>query len=70
MRVGRNCLGDVDLGIVDMETFKARLLERLDVNFSKRDRRSFYYKKYGENLRKGMIPESFVLPKPDSENIN
>ena len=27
-------------------------------------------KKYGENLRKGMIPESFVLPKPDSENIN
>lgn len=26
VRVGRNCLGDVDLGIVDMETFKARLL--------------------------------------------
>ena len=26
VRVGRNCDGSVDLGITDMETFKARLL--------------------------------------------
>ena len=70
VRVGRNCLGDVDLGIVDMETFKARLLGEVRREFFQEGQTFFYYKKYGENLRKGMIPESFVLPKPDSENIN
>jgi len=70
VRVGRNCLGDVDLGIVDMETFKARLLGEVRREFFQEGQTFFYYKKYGESLRKGMLPESFVLPKPDSENIN
>lgn len=70
VRVGRNCKGDVDLGIVDMETFKARLLGEVRREFFQEGQTFFYYKKYGESLRSGMNPESFVFPKPDSENIN
>ena len=70
MREGRNCKGDVSLGIVDMETFKVRLLGEVRREFFQEGQTFFYYKKYGESLRSGMKPESFVFPKPDSENIN
>lgn len=70
VREGRNCKGDVSLGIVDMATFKARLLGEVRREFFQEGQTFFYYKKYGESLRSGMKPESFVFPKPDSENIN
>lgn len=36
VRVGRNCDGSVDLGITDMETFKARLLGEVRREFFSR----------------------------------
>lgn len=70
VRVGRNCKGDVDLGIHDMETFKSRLLGEVRREFFQEGQTFYFYKKYSEPLVKNMITESFVLPKPESENIN
>lgn len=70
VRVGRNCKGDVDLGIRDMETFKSRLLGEVRREFFQEGQTFYFYKKYGEPLVKNMTPDSFVIPKPESENIN
>ena len=70
VRVGRNCKGDVDLGITDMTTFKSRLLGEVRREFFQEGQTFFYYKKYGEKFTTGMNPDSFVVPKPDSENVN
>ena len=70
VRVGRNCDGSVDLGITDMETFKARLLGEVRREFFAEGQTFFYYKKYGEKLIKDMNLDSFVVPTPDSENIH
>lgn len=70
VRVGRNCKGDVDLGIHDMETFKSRLFGEVRREFFQEGQTFFFYKKYGESLVKNMTPDMFVVPKPDSENIN
>lgn len=70
VRVGRNCDGSVDLGIKDMETFKTRLLGEVRREFFQEGQTFFYYKKYGEKLTKSMNPDSFVVPIPDSENVN
>ena len=70
VRVGRNCKGDVDLGITDMTTFKSRLLGEVRREFFQEGQTFFYYKKYGEKFTTGMNPDSFVFPKPDSENVN
>lgn len=70
VRVGRNCKGDVDLGIHDMQTFKSRLLSEVRREYFQEGQTFFYYKKYGEPLFNGMNPDLFVVSKPDSENIN
>lgn len=70
VRVGRNCKGDVDLGISDMASFKLRLLAEVSREFFSEGQTFYYYKKYGEKFLAGMAPEAFVVPKPDSENIN
>lgn len=70
VRVGRNCKGDVDLGIRDMETFKSRLLGEVRREFFQEGQTFYFYKKYSEPLVKNMTPDLFVVPKPESENIN
>lgn len=70
VRIGRNCKGDVNLGITDMTTFKSRLLGEVRREFFSEGQTFFYYKKYGEKFTSNMSPDSFVVPKPDSENIN
>lgn len=70
VRVGRNCDGNVDLGITDMETFKRRLLGEVRREYFQEGQTFFYYKKYGEKLTGNMNPDSFVVPIPDSENVN
>lgn len=70
VRIGRNCKGDVDLGIKDMDTFKSRLFGEVRREFFSEGQTFFYYKKYGEKFTQNMSPDSFVVPKPDSENVN
>lgn len=70
VRVGRNCAGDVDLGISDLPSFKARLLSEVRREYFSEGQTFFYYKKYGEGFSPAMAPESFVVPKPESENVN
>lgn len=70
VRIGRNCKGDVDLGIKEMTTFKQRLLSEVRREFFSEGQTFFYYKKYNEPLVKDMNADLFVVPVPDSENIN
>ena len=70
MRVGRNCDGNVDLGIKDMETFENRLLGEVRREFFQEGQTFFYYKKYRKKFTDKMNPDSFIVPIPDSENIN
>ena len=70
VRVGRNCDGNVDLGIKDMETFENRLLGEVRREFFQEGQTFFYYKKYGKKFTDKMNPDSFIVPIPDSENIN
>lgn len=70
VRVGRNCKGEVDLGIIDKDTFKQRLLGEVRREFFSEGQTFFYYKKMNEPLVTDMNTDLFVVSKPDSENIN
>ena len=69
IREGRNCK-TMDLGITDMESFKKQLFMEVRKEYCNEGHTFYYYKKYGELLTKNMKPEDFVIPTPDSENIN
>ena len=46
VREGRNCKGDVSLGIVDMATFKARLLGEVRREFFQEGQTFFYFNRF------------------------
>ena len=69
IREGRNCR-KINLGITDMETFKAQLFMEVRKECFSDGQTFYYFKKYDEPLVSGMTPESFVVPTPQTENVN
>ncbi|MGM9739990.1 MAG: RagB/SusD family nutrient uptake outer membrane protein [Candidatus Cryptobacteroides sp.] len=69
IREGRNCR-KINLGITDMDTFKAQLFMEVRKECFSEGQTFYYYKKYNEPLISGMTPENFVVPVPQTENVN
>ncbi|MGN1233603.1 MAG: RagB/SusD family nutrient uptake outer membrane protein [Candidatus Cryptobacteroides sp.] len=69
VREGRNCR-KINLGIIDMETFKTQLFMEVRKECFSEGQTFYYFKKYNEPLVSGMTPENFVVPTPQSENVN
>ncbi len=69
VRGGRNCTkGRLSIG--DKESFKAELLKEVQREFATEGQRFFFYKKFNEKYSTKMTQDDFVLPLPESENIN
>ena len=69
IREGRNCK-KMDLGITDMDSFKKQLFMEVRKEYFNEGHTFYYFKKYNEPITAKMLPESFVIPTPQSENIN
>ncbi len=69
VREGRNCK-KMDLGLTDMTTFKNQLFTEVRREYCNEGHTFFYFKKYNEPITAKMLPESFVIPTPQSENVN
>lgn len=69
VREGRNCK-KMDLGITDMTSFKKQLFMEVRKEYCNEGHTFFYFKKYNEPITTKMMPESFVIPTPQSENVN
>lgn len=69
IREGRNCK-KMDLGIATMDDFKKQLFMEVRKEYFNEGHTFYYFKKYNELLTNKMQPESFVIPTPDSEEIN
>lgn len=69
VRKGRKNIG-MSLGVKDMKTFKENLFIEVRKELFQEGQIFFYYKKYDELLTAKMSTDDFILPTPDSENIN
>ena len=69
VRGGRNCTkGRLEIG--DRASFKTELLKEVQREFASEGQKFFYYKKFNEKCVASMTQGDFVLPLPESENIN
>lgn len=69
IREGRNCK-KMDLGITNMDEFKKQLFMEVRKEYFNEGHTFYYFKKYNELLTAKMHPEAFVIPTPQSENVN
>ena len=69
IREGRNCK-KMDLGITNMDEFKKQLFMEVRKEYFNEGHTFYYFKKYNELLTAKMLPEAFVIPTPQSENVN
>lgn len=70
VREGRNCTKGRLTNVNDYESFRTELLKEVKREYITEGQLFFYHKKLNVKCANTMTTEDFVLPLPDSENIN
>ena len=70
VREGRNCTKGRLTNVNDYESFRTELLKEVKREYITEGQLFFYHKKLNVKCTNTMTTEDFVLPLPDSENIN